>query len=46
MKLGWKPAKRTAWDIVPLVLSADGKDPEFFDIPRDIIMEIHFEHPQ
>ncbi|CAH3893206.1 unnamed protein product [Pieris brassicae] len=45
IKLGWKPP-RTAWDVLPLVLSADGKDPEYFDIPREIIMEVHMEHPQ
>ncbi|XP_026329114.1 nitric oxide synthase-like isoform X2 [Hyposmocoma kahamanoa] len=45
IKLGWKPAQRTAWDVLPLVLSADGKDPEFFELPRDIIMEINLEHP-
>ncbi|CAG9096154.1 unnamed protein product [Plutella xylostella] len=45
IQLGWKP-KYTAWDILPLVLSADGKDPEFFEIPRDIVMEVHLEHPE
>ncbi|XP_072944441.1 nitric oxide synthase-like [Epargyreus clarus] len=45
MKLGWKPPG-TAWDILPLVLSADGKDPEFFDIPREIVLEIEMEHPK
>lgn len=45
MRLGWK-APRTAWDILPIVVSADGKDPEYFDIPREIIMEVEMEHPQ
>ncbi|OWR52517.1 nitric oxide synthase [Danaus plexippus plexippus] len=45
VKLGWKPP-RTAWDILPLVLSADGKDPVYFDIPHDIIMEVKMEHPK
>ncbi|RVE54796.1 hypothetical protein evm_000563 [Chilo suppressalis] len=45
VKLGWKPPY-TAWDILPLVLSADGKDPEYFDIPREIVMEVHMEHPK
>ncbi|GBP31541.1 Nitric oxide synthase [Eumeta japonica] len=44
MQLGWKPA-RTAWDILPLVLSAEGKDPEFFEIPREIVMEVPLSHP-
>lgn len=46
LKLGWKVPERTAWDILPLVLSADGKDPEFFDIPREIVMEVFLEHPK
>ncbi|XP_039747140.1 nitric oxide synthase-like [Pararge aegeria] len=45
IKLGWKPP-RTAWDILPLVVSADGKDPEYFDIPREIVMEVKMEHPK
>ncbi|KAI8435227.1 hypothetical protein MSG28_003583 [Choristoneura fumiferana] len=44
LKLGWKPP-RTAWDILPLVLSANGKDPDYFEIPRELIMEIHMTHP-
>ncbi|XP_053625509.1 nitric oxide synthase-like [Plodia interpunctella] len=44
VKLGWKPP-RTAWDILPLVLSADGRDPEYFEIPREIVMEVKIEHP-
>ncbi|XP_072944115.1 nitric oxide synthase-like protein isoform X1 [Epargyreus clarus] len=44
LKLGWKPP-RTAWDILPLVLSANGKDPDYFEIPRELIMEIPMTHP-
>ncbi|CAB3251850.1 unnamed protein product [Arctia plantaginis] len=44
-KLGWK-GPGTAWDLLPLVLSADGKDPEFFDLPREIVMEVKMEHPK
>ncbi|CAG9783566.1 unnamed protein product [Diatraea saccharalis] len=44
LKLGWK-SPRTAWDILPLVLSANGKDPDYFEIPRELVMEIHMTHP-
>lgn len=44
LKLGWK-APRTAWDILPLVLSANGKDPDYFEIPHELIMEIQMTHP-
>uniref|UniRef100_A0A2A4JQF6 Nitric oxide synthase n=1 Tax=Heliothis virescens TaxID=7102 RepID=A0A2A4JQF6_HELVI len=45
LKLGWKPKEKTAWDILPLVLSAGGKDPEYFEIPREIVMEVRMDHP-
>ncbi|XP_061712007.1 nitric oxide synthase-like [Cydia pomonella] len=45
IKLGWKPPY-TMWDILPLVLQADGKEPEFFDLPRDIVLEVQMEHPE
>ncbi|KAG7307096.1 hypothetical protein JYU34_007233 [Plutella xylostella] len=44
IKLGWK-APRTAWDVLPLVLSANGKDPDYFEIPRELVMEIPMTHP-
>lgn len=46
-KLGWKgkPGGPGAWDIVPLVLSANGHDPEYFEYPDDLIMEVPIEHP-
>ncbi|KAB7493960.1 Nitric oxide synthase, partial [Armadillidium nasatum] len=43
--LGWK-GKGGRWDILPLVLSADGQDPEWFDIPPEMILEVHFSHPE
>ncbi|XP_035436564.2 nitric oxide synthase [Spodoptera frugiperda] len=46
LKLGWNPKEKTAWDILPLVLSADGKDPEYFEIPREIVMEVRMGHPR
>jgi len=44
VKLGWK-APGTRWDILPLVLSADGHDPEYFEIPRELILEVEISHP-
>ncbi|XP_059483538.1 nitric oxide synthase-like protein isoform X3 [Neocloeon triangulifer] len=43
-RLGWK-GKHTRFDILPLVLSANGHDPEYFDIPPDLVMEIPLTHP-
>ncbi|XP_075220584.1 nitric oxide synthase isoform X1 [Lycorma delicatula] len=44
LKLGWK-GKGTQWDILPLVLSANGHDPDYFDIPPDLVMEVPLTHP-
>ncbi|XP_078670103.1 nitric oxide synthase 1-like [Branchiostoma floridae x Branchiostoma belcheri] len=43
--LGWKGAG-TRFDILPLVLSCNGEDPEWFDIPKDIVMEVNITHPK
>ncbi|XP_043579281.1 nitric oxide synthase, salivary gland [Bombus pyrosoma] len=44
MKLGWRSA-RTRFDILPLVLSANGHDPDYFDIPSDLVLEVPLSHP-
>ncbi|XP_059764935.1 nitric oxide synthase, inducible isoform X1 [Balaenoptera ricei] len=43
--LGWKP-KYGRFDVVPLVLQADGQDPELFEIPPDLVFEVPMEHPK
>nr|XP_004399692.2 PREDICTED: nitric oxide synthase, inducible [Odobenus rosmarus divergens] len=43
--LGWKP-KYSRFDVVPLVLQANGQDPEFFEIPPDLVLEVPMEHPK
>ncbi|XP_067622883.1 nitric oxide synthase-like [Eurosta solidaginis] len=43
-KLGWK-GKGTQWDYLPLVVSANGEDPEFFEYPEDVILEVPLTHP-
>ncbi|CAH1801570.1 unnamed protein product [Owenia fusiformis] len=45
IKLGWKPGNGM-FDVLPLVLSANGQDPEMFDIPKDLVFEVQFEHPR
>ncbi|XP_017771545.1 PREDICTED: nitric oxide synthase, salivary gland [Nicrophorus vespilloides] len=44
MKLGWRGAG-SKFDILPLVLSANGHDPDYFDIPSELILEIPLTHP-
>ncbi|CAH2219843.1 nitric oxide synthase, inducible [Pelobates cultripes] len=43
--LGWKP-KYERFEILPLVLQADGQDPEMFEIPSELILEVVMEHPR
>nr|BAD67165.1 nitric oxide synthase 2 [Meriones unguiculatus] len=43
--LGWKP-RHGRFDVLPLVLQADGRDPEVFEIPPDLVLEVNMEHPK
>nr|3EJ8_A Chain A, Nitric oxide synthase, inducible [Homo sapiens]3EJ8_B Chain B, Nitric oxide synthase, inducible [Homo sapiens]3EJ8_C Chain C, Nitric oxide synthase, inducible [Homo sapiens]3EJ8_D Chain D, Nitric oxide synthase, inducible [Homo sapiens] len=43
--LGWKP-KYGRFDVLPLVLQANGRDPELFEIPPDLVLEVAMEHPK
>lgn len=43
--MGWK-GKEGMWDVLPLVLQANGMDPEMFEIPQDLILEIPIKHPK
>lgn len=45
IKLGWKP-KFTEFDVLPLVLQANGQDPELFEYPSDILLEVPLVHPK
>ncbi|NWV28478.1 NOS2 protein, partial [Origma solitaria] len=43
--LGWKP-KYGRFDVLPLVLQANGQDPEIFEIPPEIVLQVPMEHPK
>ncbi|XP_048121138.1 nitric oxide synthase 2b, inducible [Alosa alosa] len=45
IRLGWTP-KYGPFDVLPLVLQANGEDPEVFEIPPELILEVSMEHPQ
>ncbi|XP_047740662.1 nitric oxide synthase, salivary gland-like, partial [Hyalella azteca] len=45
LQLGWKKQTRSQFDVLPLVLSANGHDPEWFDLPADLVYEIKLTHP-
>ncbi|NXR46173.1 NOS2 protein, partial [Hippolais icterina] len=45
IELGWKP-KYGRFDVLPLVLQANGQDPEIFEIPPEIVLQVPMEHPK
>ncbi|MCJ8740385.1 hypothetical protein PDJAM_G00058320 [Pangasius djambal] len=45
VQLGWTP-KYGSFDVLPLILQANGEDPELFEIPPELILEVEIEHPQ
>ncbi|XP_078083118.1 nitric oxide synthase 1 [Mustelus asterias] len=45
MQQGWKGPKER-FDILPLLIQANGNDPELFEIPPEIILEVPFKHPK
>ncbi|WP_110927881.1 nitric oxide synthase oxygenase [Bacillus massiliglaciei] len=45
ISFGWKP-KFNAFDVLPLLIEVDGGQPAIFDIPQELIKEVHMEHPE
>ncbi|XP_060115369.1 nitric oxide synthase, inducible [Heteronotia binoei] len=44
IQLGWKP-KYGRFDVLPLILQANGQDPELFELPPELVLEVSMEHP-
>ncbi|RWS08551.1 nitric oxide synthase: salivary gland-like protein, partial [Dinothrombium tinctorium] len=44
-KLGWR-GKGTHFDVLPLVLSANGQDPQVFPIPEELVLRVPLKHPK
>uniref|UniRef100_A0A3P8ZH67 Nitric oxide synthase 1 n=1 Tax=Esox lucius TaxID=8010 RepID=A0A3P8ZH67_ESOLU len=42
---GWK-APKGRFDVLPLLLQSNGNDPELFEIPQDLILEVQITHPK
>ncbi len=45
ISLGWKP-KYGRFDVLPLVLQANGQDPELFEIPPHLAQTVKIKHPR
>lgn len=44
VQLGWKP-KGGRFDVLPLLLQANGDDPKVFEIPPELVLEVPLRHP-
>ncbi|XP_057298420.1 nitric oxide synthase, inducible-like isoform X2 [Hydractinia symbiolongicarpus] len=44
-QLGWV-GKGTRFDVLPLILQANGELPEYFEIPEEDVMEVNITHPK
>lgn len=40
------PKERTNFDVLPVVLQANGGDPEIFEVPPEIVLEVSISHPE
>lgn len=45
LELGWK-GKGTAFDLLPIVFQVNGNDPEWFELPKDMVLEVPISHPE
>ncbi|XP_069815380.1 nitric oxide synthase 3 isoform X2 [Dendropsophus ebraccatus] len=45
VQLGWKP-KGGRFDVLPLLLQANGDDPKLFEIPPELVLEVPLRHPK
>ncbi|AIS02223.1 nitric oxide synthase oxygenase [Streptomyces glaucescens] len=43
-RLGWQ-APGGAWDVLPWVIETAQDKPQLFDVPRDLVLEVHLSHP-
>ncbi|WP_126581938.1 nitric oxide synthase oxygenase [Tengunoibacter tsumagoiensis] len=46
LQLGWKQRKRSAFDLLPLVIQMPGQAPQLFEIPRSAVLEVPLQHPE
>ncbi|KAM4687612.1 nitric oxide synthase 3 isoform 2-T2 [Discoglossus pictus] len=44
VQLGWKP-KGGRFDVLPLLLQANGDDPKLYEIPPELVLEVPLRHP-
>jgi len=45
LRLGWSPEGRTQFDYLPIIIQLPGRQPRWFSLPEDLILEVPIEHP-
>ncbi|MEL6928076.1 MAG: nitric oxide synthase oxygenase [Cyanobacteria bacterium J06600_6] len=46
IELGWQPPEHpTQFDYLPLIIQLPGKEPKWFDLPTEIILDVELTHP-
>ncbi|QAY65700.1 nitric oxide synthase oxygenase [Paenibacillus protaetiae] len=45
LKLGWQ-GKGTPFDVLPLVVQMDGREPRWFELPEGLVLEVPLVHPE
>ena len=43
--MGWKP-KYGRFDVLPMVLQANGEDPKLFELPKHLALTVPIRHPK
>jgi nitric-oxide synthase, bacterial len=46
LKFGWSKESRTRFDVLPLIIQIGEKEPKWFEILPEIIMEVPLSHPR
>ncbi|MFZ4681691.1 MAG: nitric oxide synthase oxygenase [Terrimicrobiaceae bacterium] len=47
LELGWSPPSlRSRFDYLPIMIQRPGRNPKFFEIPQDLILEVPIFHPE
>ncbi len=45
--LGWQPPDPPGrFDVLPLLIASDGREPELFEVPPDAVLEVPLAHPE
>lgn len=45
MELGWR-GQGSAFDILPIVIEEAGKEPRWFELPKQAVLEVELRHPE